>query len=786
MSPTELFLIYISSLIIIIIVSLTILWLYKVRGGAKIERALDLILYEVEQPQEETKEEGKGFKDIISVMEQFYVGMSSIKEAGIKNWFAGPAYFSLELALPSVGEETTFFVAIQRKHATLFEKQIQSIFPNARLTIKDEDYNIFNPDGISAAASIKLKENKSLPIRTYEKLDADPLEVIANSFSKLSKEGQGAALQVVLSPDDGSFAKNLKGVAKKFKETGKLTNPSKRGFFASLAGEFGALLFGNSSKPQTKEKEPISFDESAYKLIEEKGGRMIFKSNIRLVVSAKTQADADSILSDIMGSFSQFSEPHGNSLEISAQKGKVLENTIYQFIMRSFNPHDAIYLNTSELTSIYHFPVGFVSAPHLKYLKAKDAPPPTNLPETGIVIGNSFYRGEETTIRMTRDDRRRHMYIIGQTGTGKSVLMKNMVRQDIEAGEGVCMIDPHGDTIDEILGWIPKERVEDVILFDPGNTEHPMGLNMLEYDRSRPEQKTFIINELLEIFNKLFNMSVAGGPMFEQYFRNAAMLVMDDPESGNTLLEIVRVLAEKPFRDYKLSRSHNPVVKSFWREIAEKAGGEGALQNIVPYISSKTDTFTANEIMRPIIAQEKSSFNFRKIMDEGKILLVNLSKGRLGDLNANLLGLIIVGKLSMAALSRVDTPEEKRRDFYLYIDEFQNVTTKSIATILSEARKYRLNLTIAHQFIGQLEEEIKQAVFGNVGSMTSFRIGVEDAEFVAKQFEPIFGSHDLINIENYNAYVKLLINGQTSRPFNIKTILPKESNPTIAEAIKEL
>lgn len=786
MSPTQIFLIYVLSITAVITVSFVILWIYRMKKRAEMGRATDMILYEIEQPQEETKDPGESFKEIISVMEQFYVGMSAIHEMGLKFWLAGPAYFALELALPSVGEETTFFAAVPRKYARLFEKQIQSIFPHARLTIKDDDYNIFNSEGVSSAAVIKLAENKALPIRTYSKLDADPLEVIANSFSKLKTEGDGAALQIILSPDDGSFIKSLKKASKRFKESGVLKLSSSKGFGGTIVDVINDLIFGNK-KSKEEERGPVQFDENVYKLIEEKSASMIFKTNIRLVVSAKTDEEAESILKELESSFAQFTESHGNALKISLQKGKALEKTLYQFVMRSFDERSAIYLNVEELTSIYHFPIGFVSAPKLKYLKAKDAPPPAKLPQTGILLGNSFYRGEETPIRMTRDDRRRHLYVIGQTGTGKSVLMKNMIRQDIEAGEGVCFIDPHGDAIEEILGWIPKERVDDVILFDPGDVEHPMGLNMLEYDQSHPEQKTFIINELLEIFNKLFNMSAVGGPMFEQYFRNSAMLVMDDPSSGNTILEIVRVLSDKSFRDYKLSRSHNPVIKSFWRDIAEKAGGEGALQNMVPYITSKTDTFLANEIMRPIIAQEHSSFNFRKVMDEGKILLINLSKGKLGDLNAHLLGLIVVGKLSMAAMSRIDIIEEdKRRDFYLYIDEFQNVTTKSIATILSEARKYRLCLTMAHQFIGQLDEEIKNAVFGNVGSIVSFRIGVDDAEFMEKQFEPVFGVHDLINIENYNAYVKLLLSGQTERPFNIKTIMPPESNSTIAEAIKEL
>ena len=349
--------------------------------------------------------------------------------------------------------------------------------------------------------------------------------------------------------------------------------------------------------------------------------------------------------------------------------------------------------------------------------------------------------------------------------------MKNMIAQDIKNGKGLCFIDPHGSDIQDILSLIPPEREDDLIYFDPSNTRLPMGLNMLEYDPNYPEQKTFVVNELLGIFKKLYGaVPESMGPAFEQYFRNATLLVMDDPQSGNTLLEVQRVFADKNFRNYKLSRSTNPVVRTFWKDIAEKTTGEQTLANFAQYVTNKFDTFLTNEIMRPIIAQEKSAFNFRQIMDEGKILLVNLSKGRLGDLNSNLLGLIIVGKLLMASLSRVDMPEEERRDFYLYIDEFQNVTTDSIATILSEARKYRLDLIIAHQFIGQLEENIKKAVFGNVGSMAAFRVGAEDAEVLEKQFEPVFSAYDLINISNYNAYLKLLINGQVARPFNMRTL----------------
>jgi len=308
---------------------------------------------------------------------------------------------------------------------------------------------------------------------------------------------------------------------------------------------------------------------------------------------------------------------------------------------------------------------------------------------------------------------------------------------------------------------------------------------MLEFDSKYPEQKTFVVNELMGIFNKLFDMKTSGGPMFEQYFKNSAFLIMEDPESGCTLLEISRVLADKEFRDMKLEKCKNPIIKQFWSN-AEQTTGDQSLANFVPYITSKFDNFISNDIMRPVVLQEKSVFNFRKIMDEKKILLVNLSKGRLGDINANLIGLVLVGKIQMAALSRVDMFGKPMNDFYLYIDEFQNVTTDSISSILSEARKYRLSLNIAHQYISQLEDGIKNAVFGNVGSMAVFRVSSEDAEFLEKRFQPTFKASDIMKLDNYNAYMSMLVKGQPTKPFNIQTLAPEAGNLELVDSLKEL
>ena len=403
-----------------------------------------------------------------------------------------------------------------------------------------------------------------------------------------------------------------------------------------------------------------------------------------------------------------------------------------------------------------------------------------------MLLGINNYRGAENKVYFGKDDRVRHMYVIGQTGTGKTNILKNMIIQDIQNGDGCCFIDPHGSDIQDILANVPPERADDVIYFDPASISRPMGLNMLEYDINHPEQKTFVVDEMISIFNKLFDMKATGGPMFEQYFRNATMLALEDPESGSTLLDISRVLSDEEFRNMKLSKSKNPVVNQFWQKVAGKAGGEASLANIVPYITSKFDVFLSNEIMRPIIAQEKSAFKMREVMDQKKILLVNLSKGRLGEINAGLIGLIIVGKILMAALSRVDSYGQKLNDFYLYIDEFQNITTNSISQILSEARKYRLSLNLANQYISQIEETIRNAVFGNVGSMAVFRVDASDAEFLKNRFEPTVTEQDIIKLDNFNCYVRLLVKGVPVKPFNIRTLKASEGRPEIADQLKEL
>ncbi len=742
-----------------------------------------------------TSGEKESWKEEIGAMEQLLTTLSKIKKQKslLFRLFYDAPYVSFEIANPSDSEEIFFYMAVPKRYRESIEKQVHSFFPNASIE-KVSDYTIFSPKSFTSASVLELKNSYALPIKTYEEMEVDPLSEISNSLSKFKTEEEGAAIQLVVVPAKKNWEEKGRSLAHKMQQGKRLKDVYDDSLLRKIGSGIGSglndalgILFGANKQGNElmQDNDVVQLtpeEQELIKNIEKKSSKAGFRVNLRLLASADTQERADEILSQMENAFTQFENSGVNYFQV---KKRVKSKKIaYNYIFRNFEDKNAIILSTEEIASIFHFPISTTETPKIKWLKSGSAPPPVNIPKEGIILGYNDYRGVKTDIRLSDNDRRRHLYTIGQTGAGKSTFLQEMAKQDVQSGKGVCFIDPHGDAIEDILTAIPKERAEDVIIFDPADTERPLGLNMLEYDR--PEEKSAVINEMISIFDKLYDLKQTGGPMFEQYARNAMLLVMEHPESGSTLMEIPKVLADEEFRKMKLEHCNNPVVRDFWIKEAEKAGGEAALANMVPYITSKLTTFISNDMMRPIIAQQKSSLDFREIMDGGKILLINLAKGKIGEINSHLLGMIVVGKILMAALSRVDMPEKERKDFYLYIDEFQNVTTDSIAQILSEARKYKLNLIIAHQFIGQLSEEISKAVFGNVGSLCAFRVGPEDAEFLEKQFEPVFSASDLVNVDNYNGFVRLLINNETTKPFNIKTYPPSEGDPEMPMYLKEI
>lgn len=684
-----------------------------------------------------------------------------------------------EIAVHNAAAEIHFYIAVPEASVDFAQREIQGIFPDSQV-LPANDYTVFSSSSASAVAYLDLKDHFPLPLRTYRDLGADTFSPIVSTFSKLAEVGEGASFQIILEPAP-SAKKVILDAADRLKKGEKISDVLRTEVFR--AKDFKHHVPTVSKKAEIDPSLKI-VDEESLKALQAKASKPLFYVNARVVAAASSQDRAEDLLLGIAGSLSQLGAPVRNHISvIRPQKTKGL---LYQYAFREFDSAHAMVLNTEEIASMFHLPTPSTDVPRISWVQTREAPPPQNLPTEGTVLGESIFRGDRRPVRITSDDRRRHLYVIGQTGTGKSVLLLNQAQQDMENGHGLCVIDPHGELVDDVLSVVPKNRIDDVIVFDPGDLRRPLGLNMLEFNPERPEEKTFIVNEIQSIFNRLFSKETMG-PMFEQYMRNSLMLLMEDMKNEPaTLMEVPRIFTDEQYRKRKLARIANPTVIDFWEKEAAKTSGEQGLANMTPYITSKFGNFIANDYMRPIIGQTKSAFNFRDVMDNQKILLVNLSKGKIGDINSSLLGMIITGRLLLAALSRVDQPVEQRKDFYLYIDEFHNYTTDSIAVILSEARKYRLCLNLAHQFIGQLTDEIRTAVFGNVGSMAAFRVGVEDTEFLVKPFGPEFTEKDLISIDNYNAYMKLLINGQPSRPFNMKSFAPKKGSVEVREKLKEL
>ena len=747
-----------------------------IKEGVPAWHLLHMTLYEVTLPEIKSAG-GKEYQlsEIVGIMEQLFAGLKTLGVDSIQN------HFVIEIAVADYSDDIVFYIAVPNKFVTLFEKHTLSLFPHAELTIQSHDYNIFVDQGETIVSELSLKKHPLYPIRTHEGFTSDPLSVILNAFSKIEREGGGAAVQILMRYPQKNYRRSYSEVVKNMQKgmpAGEALSRSTVG--GEIMGSISDIFF--SKKPS--EKTELKIDTEKIELFSRKTKTDIMETNIRIAVSAKHKGRAGQIMTEIESTFNQFNLVEGNSFQYKRAGGslKRLQNA---FSFREFSNSAIMPFSLTELSTLVHFPInGILSSPQFKQSQANTAPAPNDMPEEGTVLGINRHRNTERTIHMTELDRMRHLYVIGQTGTGKSKFLTNLIIQDIKQGNGVCMIDPHGTDIEDVLGAIPPEREQDIIYFDPSRMDRVIGLNMLEYDITKPEQKTFVVNELFSIFQKLYGANPESmGPMFEQYFRNATLLVMEDPDSGNTLMDISRVMADAKYRRMKLEKAKNPVVVQFWREIASKAGGEAALENIVPYIVSKFDVFTANDYMRPIIGQQKSAFNFRQVMDDRKILLVNLAKGRLGEINANLIGMIFIGKILMAALSRVDDPTRGFAPFYLHIDEFQNVSTPAIASILSEARKYKLSLTMAHQFIAQLDPHIKDAVFGNVGSLAAFRVGSDDAQFLEQQFAPVFSAKDLMNVPNYNAFIRMLSNGVPTKPFSIATLPPIQSDVSRVELI---
>ncbi len=745
----------------------------------------------------------QNIQEKIAVAETFFASIGGMRaERGLKAWLFGREdHFAFEIVAHD--GLISFYVATPRRHQEYIEQQIQAQYPEAHIAATD-DYNIFMPQGVTLGTYLVFKRSYFFPLKTYKKIESDTLNGLTNSLSKIEK-GEGAAIQFVVRSAKGEWHKWGMRVAKEMQQGKSLERAMHDVAANPILKAIGHVsdYFAKSKKSEMatpKEKHALSpLEQEMMKGLEEKTAKAGMDVNIRIVVSAKDKERADMLLENIENAFNQFNiYEYGNSLHKTKPQAhqhirlfffKLFfeKRLIRDFIFRNYRDNRKLILNTEEMAGLYHFPLPQTETPNIRWLLAKKAPAPVQVPAEGLLLGKNVFRGVTKMIRIKKEDRRRHVYVIGKSGSGKSVLIANMAKQDVANGEGVCVIDPHGDLVEEVLASVPKERADDVIIFDPSDTERPLGLNMLE--ARSPELRDFAVQEMIAIFYKLFPPEMIG-PMFEHNMRNVMLTLMSDTENPGTLAEIPRMFSDMDFQKQWVAKVHDPVVRAFWEKEMAKTS-DFHKSEMLGYLISKVGRFVENEMMRNIIGQQRSGFDFREVMDKKKILLVNLAKGKTGEVNSNLLGLIIVSKLQMAAMSRAELPEAERHDFYLYIDEFQNFITDSIATILSEARKYRLDLIIAHQYMGQLVKDgkdtrIRDAVLGNAGTMVSFRIGVEDAQVLAKEFAPVFNEYDMINVEKYTAYVKLLIDNEAGKAFNMQTFPPAKGNPELAATIKEL
>lgn len=713
------------------------------------KNSIDSVLLQVAIPRNnETK---------IDAMEQFFASLYSIKKGGWKQKFSVQPSISFEIVARQ--EDIRFYVWTPNKLKDLVEKQINGVYPEAEILEVDE-YNIFENEGKVAYKALQLGKNSFYPLKTFKDLPTDPMLGLTSALAKMGPK-DAAIIQTIISPAESDWQKS----------GGK---------------------FISDTKKQESDAEKAKFSTSGRTLeaVEAKIAKPGFETSIRIIAVSESEENAKSIVTNIVSAFAQFAGDLNNLKGRKIyRKSAFMEDFLYRYqpMFNVFDNHVSV-LNSEELATIFHFPNKQITTPHIYWLNAKTAPAPAQIPTEGLHLGISAYRGIKRPVYIGNEDRMRHVYVIGKTGTGKSEFLKDLILQDVKAGKGICFMDPHGDAVEDILKLIPPERAEDVVYFNPADTERPLGMNLLE--ARTEDEKHFAATSIINLMYKLFDPYKTGivGPRFEHGVRNAMLTAMSVP--GNTFVEVMRIMTDSRFLQELLPHVTDPIVKRYWTDqIAQTSDFHKS--EVLDYTVSKFGRFVTNKLIRNIIGQSQSSFDLRKIMDEGKILLINLAKGTLGEENSNFLGLLLVPRVLMAAMSRANVPMDQRRDFYFYVDEFQNFATPDFAVILSEARKYRLSLCVANQFIGQVEEEVKNAVFGNVGTIISYRVGVTDANYLQHEFTPTFNEDDLLNVERYHAFCKTIVNNEPVPPFSLDTTkdmskIKAMENVRIAEIIKEM
>lgn len=765
----------------------------RLRMQKNYERGLKMVplLIHLPPPSDDIEGTGRDVRDLvdenISKAQVIYnIIASTAQKSSFKNRMLGQRHFAFEII--GVKGFVYFYAAVPIGLVEVVKQAVVSAYPSARLE-EVAEHNIFNQVGglnSVVGGELSLKESYAYPIATYQDLKRDAMQSLLNALSTLDKE-DGVGIQLLMRPADTGWRKKATGVA----SSKRKGDEKKGGKLFSLSKDMATAFVKppdtqKDGSKESKKPELSTLDQSILDAIDDKTRYAGYEVLIRVVASSNITQRSQAILSNIVAAFSLYDAPGKNGFKFMPAKDMSELATAY--IMRLFPQNERKnILNSVELATIFHFPdQKNIPTSQLERQGSKQVDGPRNIPDKGLLLGYNVFRGVKKPIRLGVGDRQRHMYAVGQTGTGKSTYLENLALQDMLDGNGFAFVDPHGDTVERLLAMVPRERTEDVIYFSPADMDYPMGLNLFEYKSA--DQKDFLIQEALNMLYKLYDPQHQGimGPRYEHLFRNAALTVMADP-NGGTFVDIPKLFRDQEFVKQKLQYVTDQNVLEFWQKEMPQSQRSNEFGEVVSWFVSKFGAFLSNEMMRNIIGQTKSSFDLRDIMDNKKILLVNLSKGRLGDLNSKLLGMIFVMKFQAAAMSRADTPEDERVDFALYVDEFQNFSTDSFATIMSEARKYRLNLIVANQFTTQLTEEIRDAVFGNMGTIVAFRIGQPDVEALSRYFQPTFDGNDLVRVPNYNAIIRTLVGGVPTHPFSMATLPPLGSpNYKLAEALKQL
>ena len=679
-------------------------------------------------------------------------------------------HLSFEVA--SVNGQIRFYVWIPRSLQSFVEGQIYAQYPTVQIHQASEDYTEHERDhSVTYTTEMTLTASEFLPIKTFQTFEVDPLAGITGTLAKLESTGEELWIQVLAKPVEDSWQIEADHWISRLREGSASILPSVGGSMRWLGGLFAALWrppeegLAGGKGPEISERNKTRIAEA-----EKKATKLGYEVKIRLAYLGENQTNAKLRMQALVGTFKQFNSTNLNGFKpIKAAYGKEF---LEKYRRRAFFG-DGFILNIEELASVFHLPHTNVETPNIVWASAKTAEPPSKLPVlTGSdtnddqisAFGVTNFRGINHQFGMLRYDRSRHVYIIGQTGAGKSGLLELFALSDIFHNQGYAIIDPHGDFAINNMKFIPGSRLNDVVYFNPADTAYPLGFNPLEV--TNPNQKTNISSEVIGVLKRMFGES--WGPRLEYILRYTILALLDRPET--TMLDITRMLTDKNFRKETLGYCRDTVVLQFWNVEFASWNDKFVAEAVAPVLN-KVGAFTANPIIRNIIGQPKSTFNIRQIMDEGKILIVNLSKGLIGEDNAAILGSFLVTKIQLAAMSRSDIPDIRdRRPFYLYVDEFQNFATDSFATILSEARKYGLNLTVANQYISQMNETVRDAVFGNVGTMISFRVSADDAPILAKQFEPNFEAVDLLQMHNRNFVINMVIGGEKTPAFSARTL----------------